>query len=315
MKYDFKGDDTFLARWLNNELSEEELQSFRESEDYERYKEIVEMSSDLETPDWNKEAVMEAVMSQPKHEMKQTEAGKQRSLRPMIWVAAASVVLFFVYQLGFNTQDLLMESSTFAEKKSIELPDGSLAHLNAVSTIEYDVDRFSELRELTLEGEAFFEVKKGSSFTVRTNNGDVGVLGTSFNVYARNTSLNVECYTGKVAVKYSEEKDPIVLEKGDRMKSQSGKLQDQSSSTDTTAEPDWKQGRSRFVNADFSEVMDALERQFEIVITNRSELEEISSYNGGFDHSDLDNALEIIAASVSMEYRLSDNKVEFIRKK
>ena len=58
----------------------------------------------------------------------------------------------------------------------------------------------ADSRDVNLNGEAFFEVKKGVPFTVNTANGNVSVLGTSFYVTSRNELLDVKCFTGKVKV-------------------------------------------------------------------------------------------------------------------
>jgi len=54
--------------------------------------------------------------------------------------------------------------------------------LNSKSTISFNKTDWKNNRQLTLDGEAYFKVEKGSTFTVNTNNGSVTVLGTQFNV-------------------------------------------------------------------------------------------------------------------------------------
>ena len=55
-------------------------------------------------------------------------------------------------------------------------------------------------RKVSLEGEAFFEVNPGKKFEVVSKFGKTIVLGTSFNIYSRNSSYQVTCMTGKVKV-------------------------------------------------------------------------------------------------------------------
>lgn len=67
----------------------------------------------------------------------------------------------------------------------LRLSDGSLVHLNAMSSLRYPVHFSGDAREVELTGEAFFEVSKsGSPFIVKTKGIDVRVLGTTFNVSA-----------------------------------------------------------------------------------------------------------------------------------
>ena len=60
-------------------------------------------------------------------------------------------------------------------------------------------------RDLTLEGEAYFKVQKGQTFSVNTTDGVVKVLGTHFNVKQRNNYFEVNCYEGLVSVTYNNE--------------------------------------------------------------------------------------------------------------
>ena len=85
-------------------------------------------------------------------------------------------------------------------KQTVILPDGSIAQLNGSSTLKYHPYWWNISRNISLEGEAFFEVAKGSKFSVESKNGTTSVLGTSFNIYARSNQYEVVCVTGKVWV-------------------------------------------------------------------------------------------------------------------
>ena len=69
-------------------------------------------------------------------------------------------------------------------------------------------------RILKLKGQVYFEVKKGSKFSVRSTQGIVSVLGTSFNIYDREGAYKVECFTGKVKVESIESETKVYLTKG-----------------------------------------------------------------------------------------------------
>jgi ferric-dicitrate binding protein FerR (iron transport regulator) len=85
------------------------------------------------------------------------------------------------------------------EQTTVTLPDGSRALLNSGTTLQYDrhFEGLSFLeagqRRVRLEGEAFFEVVSADrAFVVETFNAQVEVLGTAFNVRARQGALNQE---------------------------------------------------------------------------------------------------------------------------
>lgn len=89
----------------------------------------------------------------------------------------------------------------------VELPDGSLAFVNHNSELSYDKE-FSP-RTLDVQGEVFLSVVEAETpFVVKSQHGDITVLGTEFNVRAQAEELEVEVEEGIVEVKtatHSEE--------------------------------------------------------------------------------------------------------------
>jgi ferric-dicitrate binding protein FerR (iron transport regulator) len=85
----------------------------------------------------------------------------------------------------------------------VELPDGSIAYLNNNSSIEFD--RNFGQRIVKQDGEVFFDVRKGDSpFIVKTELGEIQVLGTKFNVRSDNNELEVEVQEGTVELKINK---------------------------------------------------------------------------------------------------------------
>jgi len=101
-----------------------------------------------------------------------------------ILVAAAAFVLWWQQPVEVRT--------AVGEQTTVTLPDGSTADLNGGSTLRYArgfavfPGVTADTRSVQLEGEAFFAVRKGERpFSVRTENAQVEVLGTRFNVRTR----------------------------------------------------------------------------------------------------------------------------------
>ncbi|QHT69994.1 DUF4974 domain-containing protein [Rhodocytophaga rosea] len=123
---------------------------------------------------------------------------------------AAAVIFLLAAAALFVTLYSLPEKHTtaFGETKTIILPDNSVVTLNANSTLKYSTDwDKKELREVWLEGEAYFHVQKqparvpsqtGTKFIVHTGLMDVEVLGTEFNVSTRRGKAQVVLNSGKV---------------------------------------------------------------------------------------------------------------------
>ncbi len=116
--------------------------------------------------------------------------------------------------LLYLQQDITVYSSAYGEIKEITLPDGSQVTLNGNSRLSLsDSWRSSGSREVFLEGEAFFDIEHikdqgaAKKFTVHTNELEVEVLGTTFNVTSRREETEVVLNTGKVRLYIPQDTD------------------------------------------------------------------------------------------------------------
>ncbi|MEM8906839.1 MAG: FecR family protein, partial [Bacteroidota bacterium] len=214
-------DETLLARWLSGELSEEELAALTQREDFAILQKIAQQSTELQPPVSDKEKAWQALAQQAKIEPTPSASVKVRSIRTWWKVAIAASVLLVLGYWGWmqwpSSQGSRVVVAAPASQEQITLPDGSQVWLNAASKLQFDETNFAQNRILELEGEAFFRVQKGAQFTVKTSNGAIRVLGTSFNVYTRKNQLTVGCFTGKVGVSFDEFATTDVLEAGDQL--------------------------------------------------------------------------------------------------
>ena len=144
------------------------------------------------------------------------------------------------------------------------LPDGSTVILNADSELSYTASDFDQAREVTLKGEAFFEVTPGSPFLVKGEQGSVEVLGTSFNAYFRNQQLEVSCFTGSVKVSTGESSH--MLEPGQLTKSGESEPLSKPATFDQNKVASWRTGEFYFDQVPLSEVLQELQRQFDLEI-------------------------------------------------
>ncbi|QRR02370.1 FecR family protein [Dyadobacter sandarakinus] len=165
-------------------------------------------------------------------------------LRSWIWYAAASVAvaatIMWLQQrpaaiVASQKRPVILAALTSLANPtaSIELkvlPDGSKVWLNPASRISFGKDYGRSRRQIELEGEAFFEVKRDTTrpFIIRTGKMTTEVLGTSFNVQARTTSrhFEVSVVTGTVAVSGPTDKRIIKARQQVRFDPVSGRLAD-----------------------------------------------------------------------------------------
>jgi transmembrane sensor len=129
-------------------------------------------------------------------------------------VLFAALLLVSGYKVFYNSsasKNMMEISATDQILKSFMLPDGTEVSLNTDTKIKYPKIFTGNTREVSIEGEAFFQVKpnKEKPFIIHAGNAQVKVLGTSFNVnaYPAKKSVEVIVETGKVQV-LSKETEP-----------------------------------------------------------------------------------------------------------
>ncbi|WP_244175253.1 FecR family protein [Flavobacterium urumqiense] len=132
--------------------------------------------------------------------------------------AVLSMAFLLVFCLG--PYFIGMKQSEYTNRKiaskgqrlTFILPDSSTVILNSGSEVKYSND-FREQRAIWLKGEAFFKVTKNSDspFIVHTNDFNVKVLGTEFNINSNTINQTVSLAKGKVNIVLNESKDEINL--------------------------------------------------------------------------------------------------------
>ena len=105
-------------------------------------------------------------------------------------LAYAFALMIIALLTGPKIYDLATHITVYAERggqAEINLTDGTIVRLNSESSLKYKRNFNSGSRIVNLSGEGYFKVVKGNyPFTVNTQYGTVTVLGTKFNIHARN---------------------------------------------------------------------------------------------------------------------------------
>ncbi len=226
---------------------------------------------------------------------------------PMAIAASISLLLVALYFSVRLFMPNLVETAQ-AQYKTVELPDHSKITLNADSKVKYNPISWYWDRKVQLEGEAFFEVEKGSDFVVSTKSGQVRVLGTSFNVKERENIFKVDCKTGRVEVEVQKQK--VVLHKNEsaQLNSLNGKLTKDEKENLYVAT--WKKGYFSFDAEKLDNVIEELERQYNVDIhlkTNEDFL-----FTGYFPIGNIDSSLETVCSAFGLKYSLPKDQNEAI---
>lgn len=236
---------------------------------------------------------------------------RQIGRRKWLYAAAAVLAVLVAMIVLFPEKDPVKNYETafstgVGEQTTVKLPDGSTVQLNALSSIHFTETDWPDERNVYLKGEGYFQAKKGRTFTVKTEQGSVRVVGTRFNVFARDTELAVVCTEGTVQVINPADTEKALLKANEQVKVLSGKMQKRHGMDFL---PKWFNGESRFRSASRQKVFDELERQFGVTVI--APKIEASPYTGQFSHADLEKAVKAIAIPTGMQYEISNDTVLF----
>ena len=291
--------DTLYARWLSGELSVSELEQLKKSGELKELEAIVVATDQLELPDFDVEKAYENFNTTHSSIAKV----RKLSVRKIVWISgiAASFLLLIVAVLFLNNRPQSYQAANNSTT-SFQLLDGSQVVLNDGSSLEFDKRTWEEERLVKLEGEAYFEVKKGSRFTVESSKGIVSVLGTSFNMNAWGTQLLVECYEGRVQVESNGDQKVIIAQQGVRLND--GVLVLDSIQHEN---PLWQSEISQFYATPAHEVFEELARQFDVIV-NVPLLK--TPFSGNFEHNQLEKALNDVCKPLNLNFRISNNGKE-----
>lgn len=293
--------ENYLAKWLNNELTEAELTEFEKTAEYATYKKILDVSSDLEAPKYDVEKALEDLRNNRPE--KEVRVIRMSPMKKVLRIAAAIAVIFAVSYFYLNSLDVTI-TTQYAERTEVTLPDASEIILNAASEISYSEKQWNKDRNVNLEGEAFFKVAKGKKFTVATENGLVTVLGTQFNVENRKDFFEVTCYEGLVSVTYNGAETKLPA--GTSFVVVNGEIQ-QPEAPDSMV-PSWMNNESSFKSIPLAFVLDEFERQFNIAVeTKNIDLDQL--FTGTFSNTNVNLALQSISTPSQIKFKLEENKV------
>lgn len=221
----------------------------------------------------------------------------------------ASVVYLWRPRLGTATVE-------FGGKKMLVLADGTKVWLNAGSRLDYPVAFEGKTREVSLEGEAFFDVaKKEQPFFVHTTRITVRVLGTQFDLkaYLDDPQVAATLISGKIKVVFNDDPEKEILlsphEKLTVVNSAENELRFQVKKSEVAPEMAWVEDKLVFNDEPFGEVARKLERRYNVHIEFDNEALKQQHVSGVFEREGLEQALEILQMTTQFNYKVEGPKL------
>ncbi|WP_321996920.1 FecR domain-containing protein [Draconibacterium orientale] len=225
------------------------------------------------------------------------------------WAAAAVVLLILGFGAVISSWQKTIECRP-GEHLVAALPDGSSVDLNAASKLVYNPLKWKWERKLKFEGEGFFNVEKGSTFIVESNNGTTQVLGTSFNIYAREENYRVTCLTGKVQVT-SPGNEKVILLPQNHVELEAGKLV-VTKLFESEKAISWKQNYFYFAGRPLKEVIDEIERQYAVTIKLDPELNNRNFGSNFSKQHSVEDVLDFVCKPMNLKFEKQANNVYIV---
>lgn len=294
--------ERLLRKWLANKLTDSEKKEFERMDDYELNKRIVDSARCFKAPDFSSEESYKALRNKLDNR-KNTKVVKLASIKTLLQIAAIFLIFFSAVQLYRYNRFTVVETET-GQIATLKLPDSSSVSLNALSKITYSKSRWKNKRSVELEGEAFFEVAKGARFDVLGQDAIVSVLGTKFSVNNRENYFEVKCFEGLVNVNRNGENQELSAGKTYRVINNTVEL----GVTDGDS-PDWLSNFSSFNSVPLLQVLNEMERQYNVEIVTRG-IDAQRLFTGSFVNDNLEQALLSVTIPFSFEFEIENsNKI------
>lgn len=203
---------------------------------------------------------------------------------------------------------------------NITLSDGTLVHLNAGSSITFPVQFIkNRIRKVFLSGEAYFEVAhdKKNVFVVNANKLDVQVYGTKFNVtnYLEDKATDVVLVEGSVSLIQSglsvKNNNEVFLKPGYKGTFDKEDKKISNEKVNTILYTSWMTGNLVFRQEPFENIIQKLERHYNVVIINNNEKLAKETFNATIetDHESIDQVFTYFKKVYQIEYSIVENKI------
>lgn len=293
----------YIEKWLAGTLTEQERDQFMKTDAFQSLQRMDHALKQFKPAPFDSRSVYENIKSRASRKTKVRVVDWRMVYRIAATLVLGAVILYFLSD-SFSTDPNVYHATQVGETRQVTLPDNSVVTLNALSSVSFSVDDWNQERKIVLEGEAYFDVEKGKSFTVHTTQGEVTVLGTRFSVKDRPGFYEVMCYEGRVEVKGAGE--PVQLTAQNYYRQAEGAVT-RAAMTPETA-PAWLNRESAFERVPFLEVVRELERQYGVVV-NINQADTLPYYTGTFPHNDLTTALQVITRPLNLSYRIHDKEI------
>lgn len=217
------------------------------------------------------------------------------------WWPAAAAVLLIAVAAGWwqysRTRIQWIAKTTTNRPDSVLLADGSKIYLNKQASIRYPAAFKGRERQVELTaGEAFFDIVTNPvhPFTVVSGPAQIHVLGTSFNVKAANTTIQVYVLTGSVAVAHQQHSLRLQAGQGASCNTRTGEIKVDSSAGNNQLA--WRTRELQFTDTSLQAVCESLSNAYGVTIVLDPGISKERKLNANFSNKTLPEILQTLTA-------------------
>jgi len=309
-----------LKKYINNEASDEEREAVNSW-----YKNVG--SANDEVPALNNPALKDKLSSDIKIHLREEILGKKKywSISSPGKYAAACLLLITLGLWGYSyvthpkksgKKDIVILSGKGAQKK-LTLPDGSEIMLNVGSKLVISKDFGEEYREVTLVGEAFFNVAKDhiKPFIIHSGMLKTRVVGTSFNInaYPDLEKIKIAVLTGKVKVSGTiAGRNKILamgITKGETLSFYKSTQVSDLKKEDTDLITSWRLNKLYIDNATVQDIARQLERYYQIKVVYAGTADAKDRYSIRFNNESMNGVLQILSLLTKKKFAYHANQI------
>lgn len=224
----------------------------------------------------------------------------------------AGIFWYFNSEINHQPETFSMVYAPPKHNTQVTLPDGTQVWLSPESKLTYSQSFGKKTRNVSLEGEGYFDVAKNSEkpFTVTTSQLNLKVLGTSFNVdaYANEPFVRTTLVRGSLLVEHVQSGKSITMVPGDRVSLALQNNQFTTEKVNTEIYRLVKSGMIIFKRNTLSEVCRKLERWFMVPVEfsgNEGEL----LFTAKFEDESIEQILRILNETIPIQYQVLKDKI------
>lgn len=306
-------DKTVVDEYITNQKYNEELNEL-----------LIDHWNELEMKKVNNEKNLAPLLDKINHQILLLSIKQTNTLKTLwrLYAKVAAVLLvpiivasFYFYQKqNNNLSNLWVEvHSPYGARTQFSLPDGSTGWLNSGSVIRYP-SHFKSTRNVTLNGEAFFDVVKNpnSPFIIDTKSIGIKVLGTSFNVvsYDVDSIAEVVVASGKVEVSANNKRFTKNLLPNERLVFNGTKNSFEKSAVDVQNYTSWKSGKLIFLNDNLDEVIRKISRYYNVNFSVDNNVNRGQLFRAIMEEESLEEVLRYMKLTMDIDYVVMERKLD-----